>query len=172
MLPWVNFMLPWVNIILPWVNFILPWINLILPWVNLILPWLFTFAVTLVDHRTYVLTINVSTSVNIKYKSYFKISIIENAICLSAKRVIHLERFPWLWTFPFHIECILPNISDCPVCKQQRWQMLNFLEGLGKTANIDTVCSGDSLWRGRKRRINWGSRGEKVFSGRKQISRT
>ena len=30
-------------------------------------------------------TIKVSISVNIKYKSYFKISIIENAICLPAK---------------------------------------------------------------------------------------
>ena len=32
-----------------------------------------------------VLTIKVSISVNIKYKSYFKISFIENSICLPAK---------------------------------------------------------------------------------------
>ena len=49
-----------------------------------------------------VLSINVSRYVIIKYKSYFKISIIENAICLPAKRLIYLERFPWLWTFVPH----------------------------------------------------------------------
>jgi hypothetical protein len=36
--------------------------------------------------------------------------------------------------------------------------MLKLLEGLGKTANINAVCSGDSLWRGRKRRRKSGSR--------------
>jgi hypothetical protein len=46
----------------------------------------------------------------------------------------------------FHIEFILTNISDCPVnVKQQRWQMLKLLEGLGKTANFNAVYSGDSL---------------------------
>jgi predicted transcriptional regulator len=29
--------------------------------------------------------------------------------------------------------------------KQQRWQMLKLLEGLGKTANINAVWLGDSL---------------------------
>ena len=33
-----------------------------------------------------------------------------------------------------------------PSCKQQRWQMLKLLEGLGKTANIyNAVRSGESL---------------------------
>jgi hypothetical protein len=91
-----------------------------------------------------VLTINVSRSVNIKYKSYFKISIIENAICLPAKRLINLERFPLLsgCGHSFHIECILPNISDCSVCQATT---LADVEALGKTANINAVCSGDSL---------------------------
>jgi hypothetical protein len=42
--------------------------------------------------------------------------------------------------------------STCPTSaiaqfvKQQRWQMLKLLEGLiGKKANINAVCSGDSL---------------------------
>jgi hypothetical protein len=43
-----------------------------------------------------------------------------------------------------------PNAS-CPTSaiaqfvKQQRWQMLKLLEGLGKTTNINAVCPGDSL---------------------------
>jgi hypothetical protein len=53
--------------------------------------------------------------------------IIENAICLPAKRLIHLERFPWLWTFSFHIECSLPNISDFPVCQATKLENVEAL---------------------------------------------
>jgi hypothetical protein len=107
-----------------------------------------------------VLSINVSRSVIIKYKSYFKISIIENAICLPAKRLIHLERFPWLWTFVPHRmhpdqHQQLPSLSSNDVGKC--WSSSKVLS-LGKTANINAVCSSDSLWRGQKRRRKWGSR--------------
>jgi hypothetical protein len=79
-----------------------------------------------------VLSINVSRSVIIKYKSYFRISIIENAICLPAKRLIYLERFPW--NDSFHFECILPNISDCPVCQAT---MLANVEALGRSCLLE-----------------------------------
>jgi predicted transcriptional regulator len=38
-----------------------------------------------------------------------------------------------------------PTSAIAQFVKQQRWQMLKLLEGLGKTANINAVCSSDSL---------------------------
>jgi hypothetical protein len=76
-------------------------------------------------------TINVSGSVYIKYKFYFKISIIENAICLPAKRLINL-----LGTFSVVVDIRSTSNASCPTSaiaqfvKQQRWQMLKLLEGL------------------------------------------
>ena len=38
-----------------------------------------------------------------------------------------------------------PTLAISQFVKQQRWQVLKLLEGLGKTADINAVCSVDSL---------------------------
>jgi hypothetical protein len=62
-----------------------------------------------------------------------------------------LQKINPLGTFPVveHIRSTSnaswPTSVIAQFVKQQRWQMLKLLEGLGKKANINAVCSSDSL---------------------------
>lgn len=42
----------------------------------------------------------------------------------------------------FHIECLLPNIGECPICKVT---LLSLVDTLGKTAN-DAVFAAPAAW--------------------------
>ena len=63
-----------------------------------------------------------------------------------------LQKVNPLGTFSVVVDIHSTSNASCPTSaiaqfvKQQRWQMLTeLLEGLGKKANINAVCSGDSL---------------------------
>jgi hypothetical protein len=62
-----------------------------------------------------------------------------------------LQKVNPLGTFSVVVDIHSTSNASCPTSaiaqfvKQQRWQMLKLLEGLGKTANINAVFSGDSL---------------------------